>query len=38
MDKSLNEIKRLDNMFLISNCIHGYNESPELLFTYNVPQ
>ena len=38
MDKNLIEIKRLQTMYTISDCIHGYNESPELLFTYKVPK
>ena len=38
MDKNLIEIRRIETMYPVSDCIHGYNESPELLFTYKVPK
>ena len=38
MDKHLVEIKRLENNFAATECITGYNESLELLFTYKILQ
>ena len=38
MDKHLVEIKRLENRFAATECITGYNDSPELLFTYKIPE
>ena len=38
MDKNLIEIRRIETMYPVSDCIHGYNESPELLFTFKVPK